>query len=178
MNVKVCVVGELQTNCYILEKGDRCLIIDPGAEPYNIMSLISPTLKVVGIVITHGHEDHTGGVNELLAKYNCPLYTGNNMLDGKKSIDNFTFDVIHTPGHKEDSICIYFPDDKYMFVGDLIFKNSVGRTDLPGSSPFDMKMSLKKILDYPMDTTLCPGHYDITVLAAEVNSINYFISKL
>ena len=86
--------------------------------------------------------------------------------------------VIKTPGHMDDSISIYFKEDKVMFVGDFIFKGGIGRTDMIGSSPFDMKQSIKKILKYPSDITLMPGHFGVTVLANEIENLNYFLTKL
>ena len=78
----------------------------------------------------------------------------------------------------DDSICIYFKEEKVMFVGDFIFKGGIGRTDMIGSSPFDMKMSIKKILKYPTDITLMPGHFGVTLLGDEIDNLNYFLTKL
>ena len=178
LNIKVVVVGELQTNCYIIDKGDSVLIIDPGADAELIASNVPSNKRVVGIVITHSHADHTGAFLPLLDKYCCPLYNQHNLAEGKHVVENFSFDVIHTPGHLDDSITLYFKEEKIMFVGDFIFKGGIGRTDLPGASPYDMKLSLKKILTYPDDITLFPGHYQATVLANERQNIEYFMSNL
>ncbi len=174
MNIKIVVVGELRTNCYILEKGDNVLIIDPGAESSKILSNIDK--KVVGIVITHSHDDHTGAMMDILNKYRCPLFNVNNLAEGKNSIENFYFEVIHTPGHLDDSISIYFKEENVMFVGDFIFKGGIGRTDLAGASPYDMKESIKKILTYPKEIVLYPGHFHKTTLGAEENNLKYFLN--
>ena len=178
MNIKVIVVGNLQTNCYILEKGNSVLIIDPGADAEVIASNISSDKRVLGIIITHSHDDHTGASLELLNKYNTRLYNARNLCEGNHVIENFTFNVINTPGHMDDSITIYFKEEKVMFVGDFIFKGGIGRTDMIGSSPFDMKQSIKKILNYPIDTTLMPGHFGVTTLSDEINNLNHFLSIL
>lgn len=178
MNIKVIVVGSLQTNCYILEKGDTVIIIDPGADADLIANNISSERRVLGIIITHSHDDHTGALQELLVKYNTRLYNGHNLTEGSHVIENFTFDVIHTPGHLDDSISIYFKEEKVMFVGDFIFKGGIGRTDLNGASPFDMKQSIKKILNYPKDITLMPGHFGVTLLGDEIDNLNYFLTIL
>lgn len=178
MNVKVVVVGELQTNCYILEKGDSVLIIDPGADADVIAANIPSTKRVVGIIITHSHPDHTGASLDLLNKYVCHLFNGNNLSEGKRIIENFEFDVIETPGHMDDSITLYFKEEKLMFCGDFIFKGGIGRTDMQGASPFDMKLSLKKILTYPDDITIFPGHYQATVLGNEKRNLEYFMNNL
>lgn len=178
MNIKVVVVGELQTNCYILEKGDSVLVIDPGSEPEIIAQNIPSNKRVVGIITTHSHDDHTGASLPLINRYVCNLFNGNNLSTGKRVIENFQFEVIETPGHMDDSITIYFPEDKVMFCGDFIFKGGIGRTDMPGASPFDMKLSLKKILEYPDDVTIFPGHYEATVLGNEKKNIEYFMNNL
>lgn len=178
MKITCVVVGELQTNCYIIEKGLSVLIIDPGDNADLIASNISSDKKVLGIVITHSHDDHTKASLELLNKYGTRLYNGHNLSEGNHVIENFSFDVIYTPGHMDDSISLYFKEDKVMFVGDFIFKGGIGRTDMMGSSPFDMKQSIKKILNYPKDITLMPGHFGVTTLADETENLNYFLTRL
>ncbi len=175
MNIKIVVVGNLKTNCYILEKGNNAIVIDPGAEGAKILSNIVDK-KVIGIIITHSHDDHTGAMMDVMNKYNCPIFNGNNLADGKHAIENVTFEVIHTPGHMDDSITIYFKEDNLMFVGDFIFKGGIGRTDLPGASPYDMKQSINKILTYPKDIVLYPGHFNKTTLKDEENNLKYFLS--
>ena len=69
MNIKVVVVGNLETNCYIIEKGNSILIIDPGAEADKIEAQITSDKNVLGIIITHSHDDHTGASLELMNKY-------------------------------------------------------------------------------------------------------------
>ena len=174
MNIKTIVVGPLQTNCYIVEKGNCCLVIDPGDEANKIIENI--TCKVVGIIVTHSHDDHIGALTPLITKYGARLYNMNNMPEGQFSIENFQFEVIHTPGHMNDEITLYFAEEKVMFVGDFIFKGSIGRMDLPGGSTFDMRLSIKKILEYPKDVTLYPGHYGITTLESEVPTLNYYLN--
>ena len=74
---------------------------------------------------------------------------------------------IYTPGHSKDSVTFYFEEEKIMFIGDFIFKESIGRCDLPGGSEAEMKQSIKKILEYPDDIRLYPGHYQDTSLGDE-----------
>lgn len=174
MNIKTIVVGPLETNCYILEKESSCLIIDPGAEETKIMENI--TCKVAGIITTHSHDDHIGAIKPLLTKYDVKHYNINNMPEGNFSIGNFSFEVIYTPGHINDAITLYFEQDKLMFVGDFIFKGSIGRMDLPGGSTYDMHLSIKKILEYPKDITIYPGHYIKTTLESEVPTLNYYLN--
>ena len=110
MNIKKVVVGDLETNCYILENDNECLIIDPGAEAEKIDAKIYK--KVVGIIITHSHFDHIGEVSYFSEKYDALVYDYNNLIQGKNKIRSFEFDVIYTPGHTKDSITIYFEKEK------------------------------------------------------------------
>lgn len=174
MNIKTIPVGELQANCYILELGDACLIIDPGAEKDKIISNIDPSKQVIGIIITHSHDDHIGALNDLLFQYKCPIFNNNNLMEGRRNIENFVFSTIYAPGHKEDEIVLYFEKEKKMFTGDFIFNTGIGRIDLPGGNAIDMKASITKILNYPDDITIYPGHGPITTLGAERNNLNYF----
>lgn len=178
MNIKIVVVGPLRTNCYIVFKGNCCLIIDPGDEANLIIEQIPSSIKIAGIIVTHSHDDHTGAVTDLMMHYNCRLYNSDSLHKGINQLENFTFQAIRTPGHKDDQIAIYFEQEKIMFVGDFIFKNGIGRTDMPGSSALDMKHSIRMILEYPHDITLFPGHGPSTVLSDEVNNLNYFLDEL
>ena len=174
MNIKKIVVGPLDTNCYILERGNNFIIIDPGADADKIINNIDKSKKLLGIVITHSHDDHTGALNDLLSIYNTKVLNMHNMPEGRFALENFVFEVLYTPGHKDDAITLYFESEKIMFVGDFIFKGGIGRTDLAGASPFDMNESINRILKYPKDITLYPGHYESTTLGDEEKYLKYF----
>ena len=164
MKIDKVVVGTLDTNCYILSLNNKCIIIDPGDEYSKIKQVIDDK-EIVGVIITHYHFDHIGALN---------YFDGNLVLDKSNleekeyNIDCFNFEVIYTPGHKEDAITIYFRKEKIMFTGDFIFKNAIGRTDLPGGNYKDMLKSLDKIKNYSMNITIYPGHGDITMLCNEM----------
>ena len=113
MKIDRIVVGSLFTNCYILSIGNNCIVIDPGDDYFKIKSAIGDK-KVNGVIITHRHFDHIGAL-----KYFKNIYDKNNLKEGINSIDNFKFEVIYTPGHTDDSICIYFKDNNITF--DIIF---------------------------------------------------------
>jgi len=164
MKINKVVVGPLETNCYILEENNKCLIIDPGAEYEKIKKVIGNNV-VVGVIITHYHFDHIGVLNY----FDKSLILDKNNLEEKEySIDNFKFEVIYTPGHKEDSITIYFNEYKAMFTGDFMFKDGIGRVDLPGGNYSDMLNSLNKIKKYDKYITIYPGHGDKTFLRNEI----------
>ena len=174
MKIEIVKVGELECNCYLLEMDNKILVIDSGDNGDKIIEKIG-NREVVGIIITHYHFDHIGAIEYLVNKYNVSVYDKNNMNEGINKIDNFIFDIIYTPGHKEDCICIYFKKDKIMFVGDFIFRDSIGRCDLDGGSVKDMIESINKIKKYDKDIVIYPGHGDKTTLEYEMNNNMYFL---
>ena len=162
MKINKVSVGYLKTNCYIISIDDECLVIDPGDEYEKIKHEIG-NKKVLGTIITHHHFDHVGCINNF-----NNIYDINNLKEGINKIGKFSFEVIYTPGHTTDSICIYFKEDNIMFVGDFLFKDGIGRTDL-GGNEIDMQNSLLKISKYDKDITILPGHSDKSKLGLEVN---------
>lgn len=178
MKINIVVVGILETNCYILEKNNEYLIIDPGDDFNKIINNLDNQKKVIGILLTHSHFDHVGAVDDLVNKYHCPLYNYASLKEGNNTIGNFSFELIHTPGHISDAISFYFKEDKIMFVGDFIFNGSIGRMDMEGGNTKDMKSSIRKILEYPHDITLYPGHGPNTTLKDEINNLNYYLDLL
>src|ERR1700738_5252085 len=146
------------------ESTREALVIDPGDDIEDVLALIHKhNLTVTQIVVTHAHIDHVGGAMKLRAATGAPILLNQNdyallkMLDvqaawigvedpGKVEIDrsigqgdtvkagSLTADVIHSPGHTEGSICLYFAADKKLIAGEPLFAGSIGRTDLPGGS--------------------------------------------
>ena len=173
MNIEVVKVGELECNCYLLDIDNKVLVIDPGDNSDKIINKIG-NREVVGIIITHYHFDHIGAIDDLVNKYNVLVYDKNNMDEGINKIDNFIFDVIYTPGHKEDCISVYFDEDKVMFVGDFIFRDSIGRCDLSGGNMNEMMISINKIKLYDRDIIVYPGHGDFTTIGYEIDNNIYF----
>lgn len=177
VNIKCVVVGPLETNCYILENNNEVLIIDPGAEEEKIISNIESQKCVVGIIITHHHFDHIGALNSLLKYYHTKEYNMSNLVEGSNNISSFKFNCLYTPGHYYDSICLDFVDSNTMFVGDFIFKDSIGRVDMIGANVLDMINSLGVILNYE-NRKLMPGHGCSTTLDNERENIKFFIKTL
>lgn len=171
MNIKKILVGELQTNCYVIEKDNECIIIDPGAECQKIESSIDKEL--IGIIITHHHYDHVGELNYFREKYNVPVYSYSNLNEGNNKIGGFIFEIIYTPGHTDDSISIYFRDEKILFSGDFVFFHTVGRTDLPTGDYNKMVKSIEKIKKYD-NINIYPGHGKTTTLNEEIKHNIYF----
>lgn len=167
MRIDRVIVGQLQTNCYILSINDKCIVIDPGDE-YNKIKKYIKDKEVVGVIVTHHHFDHIGALSNFKKSL---ILDKNNLEEKEKIIGDFKFEVIYTPGHKEDCITIYFRKEKVMFTGDFIFKGAIGRTDLEGGNIKEMLISLDKIKKYDNDTILYPGHGDKTLLAHELNRL-------
>jgi len=158
MKTEVLQVGGLRTNCYFLIAGNDLIVVDPGDEYERIKTNIGQ-YNLKAIFLTHSHFDHNGALEKLLNSYQVPV--------NPKAVHNFDYQIIPTPGHTEDSITFYFPDDKVMFTGDFLFYQNIGRTDLLGGSNQDMRKSLEMIKKYPNDIKLYPGHGRETILGNE-----------
>ena len=185
----------------------EAMVIDPGDDIDDVLALIEKhNLKVKQIVVTHAHIDHVGGAMKLRAATGAPILLNQNdsallkMLDvqaawigmknpGQVEIDHsigqsdtlragsLTADVIHTPGHTEGSICLYFPAESKLIAGDTLFAGSIGRTDLPGGSMDKIIQSLhEKVMALPDDTLVVPGHGPLTTIGEERES-NPFLVK-
>jgi glyoxylase-like metal-dependent hydrolase (beta-lactamase superfamily II) len=179
----------------------EAMVIDPGDDIEDVLALIAKhNLKVRQIVITHAHIDHVGGAMKLRAATGAPILLNQNdyellkMLDvqatwigmpspGKVDIDqsiaqadtvkagSLVADVIHTPGHTEGSVCLYFPAEQKLIAGDTLFAGSIGRTDLPGGSFEKILRSLhQKVLELPDETVVVPGHGPLTSIGEERES--------
>ena len=184
------------------------LVIDPGDNIEDVVSIVRKhNLQIKQIVVTHAHIDHVGGAMKLRAATGAPILLNQNdyallkMLDaqaawigvappGKVEIDHsvaqadsiktgsLSADVIHTPGHTEGSICLYFPAEKKLIAGDTLFAGSIGRTDLPGGSFEKIIRSLHdKVLELPDDTVVIPGHGPLTTIGDERQSNPFLVAK-
>lgn len=196
MKIEKIVVGELETNCYIVydENTHQALIIDPGEESEKIRRFLNKNnLECLFIINTHGHIDHIGANNDfdlpimihefdeefLYNPYlNLSLYFGHpyssrkveRLLKDGEILDFFglTIRVIHTPGHTPGSICLKF--DSYLFTGDTLFCQGIGRTDFPRSSEEDLFNSLReKIFKLDSNIIILPGHGPSSNIGKEKN---------
>ena len=110
--------------------------------------------------------------------YPCPIPDRFYKDGDKVKMGKLEFEIIHTPGHSPGSVCIYEPDIKLAFTGDTLFKGSAGRTDLIFGNEEQLKLSVKRLLNLlPEDTTIIPGHFDITTVKEE-RVHNSFINKI
>ena len=180
------------------ETTHEAMVIDPGDDIDEIVAIIDDhKLQVKQIVITHAHIDHVGGAMKLRARTGAPILLNQNdyallkMLDvqagwlgmkppgdveieaglahdEKVQAGNLKASVLHTPGHTEGSVCLYFPAEKMLIAGDTLFQRSIGRTDLPGGSFEKIMRSLHdKVLTLPDETTVIPGHGPATTIGEE-----------
>jgi len=169
MNIEIVKVGFLETNCYILSIQDHVLVIDPG-DDYDKINEVINNRVIDGVLITHNHFDHIGALDMFDSNL---VYDFNNLKEGKITLGKFSFEVIYNPGHKEDSISFYF-DDKYLFSGDFIFYESIGRTDLKGGNMNDMINSIKNTKRYNDNVIIYPGHGISTNFSHEREYNEYF----
>ena len=165
MHIKKIEVGPLDTNCYLIEIDDQIIIIDPGDDFDKIKNAIG-NKKVIACLVTHFHLDHIGALEECLSYYGLEI---NNLKKIPLKVE-----IISTPGHTNDSKTFYFKEENIMFVGDFIFKEAIGRTDLGGNMN-DMKESLINISQYPDNIKIYPGHGDSSTLGEEKNHFQIYI---
>ena len=190
MKIEKLVVGSYQENCYFLIKDNSLIIVDPGDEFDKINNkIINEKLNLKAILITHAHFDHVGALEELINTYNVPVYYNNvnneiiydnliNFTEDKYNVLNFNFEIIKTPGHRNDLVTYYFYDDNVMFTGDFIFSGSIGRMDLEYASVSEMQKSIDKIKKYSNNIIIYPGHGDKTTLGNEKENNYYFNNEL
>jgi glyoxylase-like metal-dependent hydrolase (beta-lactamase superfamily II) len=174
MKIDIVETGFLKENCYILkdEKNKQCLVIDPGDDYSKIKEKIG-NYKVLNVLITHNHFDHIGALEEILNDYKVEVLNKENLSEIEYKIGNFTFKVIFTPGHTQDSISFYFEKDKVLFTGDFLFKDTIGRTDLPTGDHQEMMESIDNIKNYSKDITIYPGHGPVSTLEIEFKNNIY-----
>ena len=202
MVVRVPVRGYYNEICYfyIDENTNHGFLIDPGSQAGRLLAMIQRKgWTIEKILLTHGHFDHTGAVNELRNVLNVPVLAyrtaDDYLLDARMNLSeesgrpvyirdvqylddgdavelsadpDFSLRVLYTPGHTTDSVVYYSQRDRIAFVGDTIFKGSIGIWDFPGGNPADLRRSIReKIFTLPEDTVLCSGHSVPTTVGEE-----------
>ncbi len=193
-------------NSYIVKGDNESFVVDPGSDDKNFISKIPPNLKY--IFNTHGHYDHIAGnyivksntdAKIIIHKEDAKMLSDSSLnlsnfigggfnspkadilLEGEEGelfIDNEKWKFFHTPGHTEGLIILFNENRKVMFSGDFIFEDSIGRVDLPNGDGKKMKNSLEKIVDFPSDFLVYPGHGEPFYLKDFKNWISYFLREL
>jgi hydroxyacylglutathione hydrolase len=180
------------------EQTRDAVVIDPGDEIESILDILERhALRVKAIVITHAHIDHIGGAQKLKAATGAPVYMNANdqplydSLDmqagwlgmpvperaeidvdaregGKLTLGAAEFQVLHTPGHTQGSISLWIPAENKLVAGDTLFRDSIGRTDLPGGNTRQILRSIHdKLLPMEDAVLVIPGHGPNTTIGRE-----------
>lgn len=191
-------LGQMGTNCYVVwdENTLEAAVIDPGFEDQRINDIINENkLKVKYILLTHGHFDHLGGVNQIKKLTGAKVLIHENdahcLLDPRRnlsvlagmsmvldpadsylketetiSLGEVVIQVIHTPGHSKGGVCLLAEDQ--LFAGDTLFNTSIGRTDFADGDLDELLNGIEaKLFILDDATTVLPGHGENTTIGYE-----------
>jgi len=203
LQVSSLPLGPLQANCFLVIEGLAGLVIDPGDEAGVVIdAMLEYGVSPAAILITHGHFDHIGGVARLAAHFEVPVYAGAadleqisggglsgmagyridpigevRALEGEEQLDlPIAVSALPTPGHSRGSYT--FAIANHLFCGDLLFRGSVGRTDLPGGDMDVLLASIATLIRrFPPETVVHCGHGPDTSLGREL-AMNPFLAPL
>ena len=190
MNIQTLTLGPLATNCYLVraDESSRAVIIDPAANSKRLLAALEKQgLTLEAILLTHAHFAHIGALKNLRAATNARVYIGEADKDDPSRMchdlltytdtyrdgdfvtaGGLRFQVLATPGHTPGHVSLYAPQAKAVFTGDTLFRESIGRTDLPGGDySWIMRSILDKIMPLGDDVKIYPGHGDQSDLGHE-----------
>ena len=204
MKIKSICPYSFGANTYLVFSGSRAFVVDPAVSVSSILSAAAEEGATLdGILLTHGHFDHTVAIDTLRRATSVPVYIHENdaimLTDGKKngyydfygkecvhlpaentlidgqviSIGNEQLRVIHTPGHTQGSVC--FVCDEFMITGDTLFADTIGRCDLWGGNELQMRDSLKKLRTFDQKLKIFAGHGAPASLGGALDSAAYYI---
>jgi glyoxylase-like metal-dependent hydrolase (beta-lactamase superfamily II) len=200
-------LGPIGTNCYVVRASrdaPEAVVVDPGGDAADLrLELARLGASVAAILITHGHWDHLGGVADLAEGTGAPVYmaederamlenlpdlvpqgviarsyTADTFLQGDETLElaGIEFETLRVPGHSPGHLAYHA--DGCLFSGDVLFANSVGRTDLPGADWEALVESIRMLSEsFPPETTVYAGHGPPTTLGAELER-NPFLAPL
>lgn len=173
IDIRSLQLGDMQNLIYLIEDltTRSAAVIDPAWDVAAILDMAGGAI-IEDILVTHWHEDHTNGIDELVSATGARVHLHaseaeywnvnrddlNLHNDGDAiGIGEIDLRVMHTPGHSVGSVCFY--RDGALFTGDTLFVYGCGRCDLPGGDPVAMFQSLRRLQDmFPADIILYPGH--------------------
>ncbi|HMI99356.1 MAG TPA: MBL fold metallo-hydrolase [Gaiellaceae bacterium] len=192
-------LGPVGTNCYVVRRepgAPEAVVVDPGADSQELPN------ECAGILITHSHWDHLGGVADLAERTGAKVYMPRDeapvlanpadwfpevplrpyeadvLLDGGETLElaGISFETVNVPGHSPGHVAYHA--DGALFSGDVLFAGSVGRTDLPFSDWETLFESIKGLMErFPPETVVYSGHGPETTLGAEL-ARNPFLAEL
>ena len=201
MEIKYLPIGHIGANCYFVTGEKGAVIVDPGEYLPELEGFLNDNSdKERLILLTHCHFDHIGGALELRRKTGVKIAIGEkeaaSLLDGdinlsnrfyagiepfeadiklkdgeKLAVGDLSFTVIETPGHTIGGVCYLLED--FLFSGDTLFFESVGRTDFPGGDWSVLSASIKKLLQLGENINVLSGHGEATTLGHEKHSNPY-----
>ena len=159
---------------------------------YQTISRLHRPDQPLTIVATHGHLDHLWGAKWATETWHTPVLMHEadipmaqamqqqydlfgvplkaerfEIEEGSGQNSEFRFQIIHTPGHTQGSVCLYFPEERKLFSGDTLFRCGYGRTDLPGGNYGQLISSLEQLMTLPSETEVFPGHGESTTVGYE-----------
>ena len=197
LTIKVLPLGPLETNSHILHNETHAILIDVGGDPSPLLSYIKQhNLILEAVYMTHLHFDHIFGLSSVLRENSIPAYvykediyllehallrpesyglppltidyTFSYIEPGEHTILGEPVELLHAPGHTRGSICYYFPNNKFVVTGDVLFYQTIGRTDLPGGDYSTLVRSIReKLFTLPDNTLVYPGHGRYTSIGHE-----------
>lgn len=203
LQIDTLTLGLYQVNCYVIrqEGSANCVVIDPGYEPQSIMRFLEENgLQLGGVLLTHGHFDHVGAAEALVAQTGCTLWMSKADLsfpqdalhlqffpltnwastsvrfcdDGDVvTAAGLSFTVLKTPGHTPGSVC--YRCGEFLFTGDTLFAGACGRTDLPAGNWAEMQASLARLKAIAEDLRIFPGHGTPSTLNLERRNNPYLL---
>ncbi len=187
------------------EATHEAIVIDPGDEIDRILAILAKhALKVKAIIITHAHIDHIGGAAKLKAATGAPVYMNQRdqeLYDGLEvqagwlgmrtpertvidavadegssvKLGDADFHILETPGHTQGSVSVWIPSEQKLVAGDTLFRDSIGRTDLPGGDSRQILRSIHgKLMPLPEEAIVVPGHGPNTTIGRE-KELNPFL---
>lgn len=188
ISVERLAVGELAVNCYLVTdlETNACFVVDPGAEAQRLIERIGQR-RPEAVLLTHGHYDHIGALDEICQHYDIPCYihradapkltdpaanvsamfgrpltqrTQPRLLDGteKLTLAGMELQLMHTPGHSAGSLCCLLPQGQGVLTGDTLFAHGYGRTDFPDGDFNQLHQSLRVLFRLTPKVITYPGH--------------------
>ncbi|MEB6289980.1 MBL fold metallo-hydrolase [Staphylococcus xylosus] len=199
MKISSLSLGLVETNVYFIENDKSVILVDPANDSDLIIKKLNQiNKKLVAILLTHGHFDHIGALDDIIEKYDVPVFMHKSEFDfltnvnkngsekfkqyglpnvisnakpqpleeGDANVAGFHFNVLHTPGHSPGSLTFVF--NEFAVVGDTLFKQGIGRTDLyKGDHETLVNSILDKLFELDDDLPLFPGHGPYTTVEDE-----------